>query len=50
MNEHFLKMNLIFESIGLGLGIHLLVKVPRPEDSEKTFSVFESSYHLLLPV
>jgi len=26
------------------------VKVPRPGDSEVTFSVFESSYHLLLPV
>jgi len=26
------------------------VKVPRPEDSEVTFSVFESSCHLLLPV
>jgi len=33
-----------------GLGTHLFVKVPRPGDSEVTFSVFESSYHLLLPV
>jgi len=32
------------------LGIHLIVKVPRPGDSEMTFSVFESSCHLLLPV
>jgi len=27
----------------LGLGPHLFVKVPRPGDSEVTFSVFESS-------
>jgi len=27
----------------LGLGTHLFVKVPRPGDSEVTFSVFESS-------
>jgi len=27
----------------LGLGTHLFVKVPRPGDSEGTFSVFESS-------
>jgi len=26
----------------LGLGTHLFVKVPRPGDSEVTFSVFES--------
>jgi len=36
--------------IKLGLGTHLFVKVPRPEDSEVTFSVFKSSCHLLLPV
>jgi len=35
---------------GLGLGTHLFIKVPRPGDSEVTFSVFESSCHLLLPV
>jgi len=29
---------------------HLFVKVLRPEDSEVTFSIFESSYHMLLPV
>jgi len=29
---------------------HLFVKVPRPENSEVTFSVFESRCHLLLPV
>jgi len=29
------------------LGIHLFVKVPRPGDSEVTFSVFASSCHLL---
>jgi len=34
----------------LGIGIHLFVKVPRSGDSEMTFSVFESSCHLLLPV
>jgi len=28
----------------LGLGTHLFVKVPRPGDSEVTFSVFESSF------
>jgi len=27
----------------LGLGTHLFVKVPRPGDSEVTFSVFESN-------
>jgi len=32
------------------LGTHLFVKVPRPADSEGTFSVFEWSCHLLLPV
>jgi len=44
----------------VGLGTHLFVKVPRPTplfvkvprpgDSEETFSVFESSCHLLQPV
>jgi len=34
----------------LGLGTHLFVKVPRPGDSEVTYSVFESSCRLLLPV
>jgi len=34
----------------IGLGTRLFVKVPRTEDSEGTFSVFESSCHLLLPV
>jgi len=28
---------------------HLFVKVPRPGDSEVTFSVMESSCHFLLP-
>jgi len=32
------------------LSTHLFVKVPRPGDSEVTFSVFESSCHLLLQV
>jgi len=34
----------------LGLGTHLFVKASRPVDSEVTFSVFESSCHLLQPV
>jgi len=34
----------------LGLGTHLFAKVPWPGDSKGTFLVFESSYHLLLPV
>jgi len=34
----------------LGLGTRLFVKVLRPGDSEGTFSVFESSSRLLLPV
>jgi len=34
----------------LDLGTHLFVKVPRPGGSKVTFSVFESSCHLLLPV
>jgi len=33
-----------------GLSTHLLVRVPRLGDSEGTFSVIESSCHLLLPV
>jgi len=28
--------------------VHLFVKVPRPGESKMTFSVFKSSYHLLL--
>jgi len=28
----------------------LFVKVPRPGDCKETFSVFESSCHLLLPI
>jgi len=34
----------------LGLGTYLFVKAPRPGNSEVTFSVLESSCHLLLPV
>jgi len=33
-----------------GLVTHLFVKVPRPGDSEETFSVFQLRCHLLLPV
>jgi len=29
---------------------HLFVKVPRSGDTEANFLVFESSYHLLLPI
>jgi len=36
--------------LGTGLGIHSFVKVPRPGNSKVTFSVFELSCHLLLPV
>jgi len=36
--------------LGLGLDTHLFIKVPRPGDSEVTFSVFESVCHLSLPV
>jgi len=35
------------QRIGSGLSTHLFVKVPRRGDSEETFSVFESSCHLL---
>jgi len=34
----------------ISLGTLLFVKVPRPGDSEVTFTVFESNCHLLLPV
>jgi len=34
----------------LGIGNHLFVKVPRPEDSEVTFSVFESSCDLAVTI
>jgi len=37
-------------SVGLGLGTHIFVKVSRPGNSEVTFSVFESSCHILLPI
>jgi len=36
--------------LDLSLGTHLFVEVPRPEDSGVTFTVFESSCYLLLPV
>jgi len=35
--------------LGTKIIAHSFVKLPRPGDSEKTFSVFESSCHLLLP-
>jgi len=37
-------------SLVIGLGTHLFVKVPQPEDCKETFSVFKSSCHLLLLV
>jgi len=40
----------IFSFQVIGLVTLLFVKVPRPGDSKVTFSVFESSCHLLLPV
>jgi len=33
--------------IFLGLGTHLFVKIPRPGDSEVTFSVFQSIFNFL---
>jgi len=47
------EMDSLLKMEFLDLGTHLFVKVPRPGDSEVTFSVFESSCsscHLLLPV
>jgi len=41
--DHYKPLRcLLIENI-IGLGIHLFVKVPRPGDSEVTFSVFESN-------
>jgi len=37
-------------TFNLGLGTHVFIKVPSPGDSEGTFSVFELSCHVLLPV
>jgi len=44
--------HMIFERslIWWSLDTHLFVKVPRPGDSEGTFTVIESSCYLLLPV
>jgi len=36
--------------LNIGLGTHLYVESPWPGDSKVTFSVFEKSCHLLLPV
>jgi len=48
---HFeMKIGLSFKAKKFTLGTHLFVKVPRPGDREVTFTVFESSCHLLLPV
>jgi len=43
-------MRLLHQWFSLGLGTHLFVKAPRQGDSKVTFSVFESSCHLLIPV
>jgi len=37
---------MLFNRLGLGQATHLVVKIPRPIDSEVTFLVFESSRHL----
>jgi len=34
---------MILQGLGVGLGTHLFVKIPRPGDSEVIFSGFESS-------
>jgi len=46
----FVKVARLGDSDGLGLVTHLFVKEPRPGGSEVIFSVFESSFHLLLTV
>jgi len=38
-----LRQPIFYAILYVGLGTHLFVKVPRPGDSEVTFSVFESS-------
>jgi len=53
MNDFNLKAILFLinnETVGLGIGTHLFVKVPRPGYSEGTFSILESSSHLLLSI
>jgi len=50
-NVSLLHSFMAFYCLGLGtLDTHLIVKVLRPGDSEVTFSIFDSSCHLLLPV
>jgi len=49
--ENFLKLGWHYYTSAVyvyKMSTHLFVKVPRPGDSEGTFSVFESSCHLLL--
>jgi len=49
MVEQIIKFNAKYRnSTNARLGTNLFVKVPRPGYSEVTFSVFESSCHLLL--
>jgi len=43
------KLNLFLIKL-LILLAHLFVKLPRPGDSEVTFSVFDSNCHLLLTI
>jgi len=55
-SAHFLKscnfVEILFKVLAIQnrfrYGTHLFVKIPRPRDSEVTFSVFELSCHLLL--
>jgi len=42
----FIEIEFQLLDIGIVIGTHLFVKVPRPEDSEVTFLVFESSCDL----
>jgi len=46
-NYQFSRKNSLLNYCCFGLDTHLFVKVPRPGGSEVTFSVFESSCHLI---
>jgi len=46
-NSKVAKFNLNYD---ISLDTHLFINVPRSGDNEVTFSVFELSSHLLLPV
>jgi len=49
LSKNFSFLHPVLKTLTEGLDTHLFVKVPRPGDSEGTFSVFESSCYLLLP-